>query len=111
MECIDPTGGTKIVLRKTFVELIESQVLQGRKQRKLIFGDAINDSALLGANGTVTANRIIWIERHLKSNFTAMTRSLVSSLHRKSEELTRLLCSGGFPEIRSARCPTEIANR
>ncbi len=72
------------MLRNTFVELIKSHILQRREQIELSFGDAIDDSALLGADRTITAHRVIWIERNLEPNFTAMTRSLVGILHRNS---------------------------
>ena len=64
-----------------FIELIERQVLQRRKHFKLILGHAIDDATLLGADRTITADRLIWIERRLELDFTAMTRSLVGSIH------------------------------
>ena len=70
------------MLGKTFIELIERQIPQGREQLKLIFADTIDDSALFRADRTITANRVIRIERHLEPNFTAMTRSLIGSFHR-----------------------------
>jgi hypothetical protein len=64
-----------------FIELIERQVLQWREQLELILRHSIDDATLLGADGTITANRLIRIERHLEPDFTAMTRSLVGGLH------------------------------